>query len=235
MASEAARPGGESIRGSDAVPESGDTIDLQPDVERIHRAIRREPRDPTEGNEVPPWAFWAAIAIAFVWAGWYLGRFGGEFNTRTHIELAGRQPGIAAEGASREVASIADPVQAGQGLYTQHCQSCHQQNGQGLAGAFPPIIGSEWVTGDSIVPVRILLHGLNGPITVRGNSYNGAMPAWRDVLSDQEIAAVVTYIRQWKPNAAPAVSPEFVAREREASKDRATPWTAAELQAGVQQ
>lgn len=228
-ASDAARPGGEEIRGSDAVPESGDVLDLQPDVERIHRAIRREPRDPTEGDEVPPSAFWGAIAIALVWAGWYLGRFGGEFSPRTHLEFAQREPGIARTAANQQAAATNDPVAAGQAIFAQHCQSCHQQNGQGLAGAFPPIVGSEWVTGEALVVVRILLHGLQGPIQVKGATYNGAMPAWQGVLSDQEIAAVATYIRQWKPNAAGAVAPDLVQQERAASKDRTAPWTAAEL------
>ncbi len=226
---DAPRGDGAAARGSDAVPESGDAMDLQPDVERLHRAIRREPRDPTEGDEVPPGAFWASIAIALVWAGWYLGRHGGEFSTRTHLAFSERQPGIAASAADQQAAATADPIAAGTAIYARHCQACHQASGAGVAGAFPPVVGSEWVTGDATVVVRILLHGLQGPVTVRGTTYVGAMPAWRDVLSDAEIAAVATYIRQWAPNAASPVSTEAVATERAAHAARTTPWTAAEL------
>jgi mono/diheme cytochrome c family protein len=228
-ASDAIQPGGESLRGSDAVPESGDVTDLQPDVERIHRAIRREPRDPTEGNEVPPVVFWAAIALALVWAGFYLGRYGGRFDTTTHIAFGERQPGIVQAAADQQQAAVTDPVAAGKAVFEKHCQSCHQQNGLGLAGAFPPVVGSEWVVGDEKVLIRILLHGLAGPVVVKGVTYNGAMPAWEQVLSDQEIAAVATYLRQWKPNAAPAVAPQSVAAERTANEARTTPWTAQEL------
>ena len=79
--------------GDGGVPEAGG-VDLQPDVERIHRAIRREPRDPVEGREPVPWFLTAAVALALFWGGWYLGRFGGEFGTATHVAYAARRPTI---------------------------------------------------------------------------------------------------------------------------------------------
>src|SRR5688500_11496772 len=81
---------------ADVVPEAGRGVDLQPDVERIHRAIRREPHDPVEGREPAPWFFVAAVALALFWGGWYLGRYGGDFGLATHVAFAARQPGIAA-------------------------------------------------------------------------------------------------------------------------------------------
>ncbi len=88
-APDAGRPAGRV--GDGGTPEAGG-LDLQPDVERIHRAVRREPRDPTEGLEPTPWIMWVAVAVALFWGGWYLGRFGGEFNTRAHISSLGRDP-----------------------------------------------------------------------------------------------------------------------------------------------
>ncbi len=58
-----------------------------------------------------------------------------------------------------------------------------------LPGVFPPLVGSEWVTGPPETLVRIILNGLQGPIEVAGQTYNGAMPAWAQQLSGQEIAA----------------------------------------------
>ena len=81
--------------GTELVPESGRGVDLQPDVERIHRAIAREPHDPIEGREPAPWFFVASIALALFWGGWYLGRYGGEFGLATHISEHGRERGIA--------------------------------------------------------------------------------------------------------------------------------------------
>lgn len=211
------------------VPEAGRGVDLQPDVERLHRAIRREPRDPIEGREPAPWFFKAAVALALFWGGWYLGRYGGEFGLATHVAFAARQPGIAASAGAQAAAAISDPVAAGRRVYDKNCVGCHQATGRGVPGAFPPLVGSEWVTGAPETVARILLHGLQGPVQVAGATYNGAMPAWKDVLKDEEIAAVATYIRQWKPNAAPAVPASLVAEQRKAAASRTTAWSAAEL------
>src|SRR5690606_35615910 len=91
------------------------------------------------------------------------------------------------------------------------------------------LAGSEWVTGDAGTLTRILLHGLQGPIEVAGQNYNGAMPAWKDLLKDEEIAAVATYLRQLDGNAASPVSVEDVSRLRQRHADRTTMWTAQEL------
>ena len=91
------------------------------------------------------------------------------------------------------------------------------------------MVGSEWVTGPAGTVVRIILHGLEGPIEVANATYNGVMPAWKDVLSDAEIAAVATFIRQWSPNRAGPVTPEEVAAIRRATAARERPWTANEL------
>jgi mono/diheme cytochrome c family protein len=170
--------------------------------------------------------------LALFLGGWYLGRYGGEFGVASHVALA--RPGapvatspVAHAGGADAAAS--DPAAAGRAIFTKSCQACHQPNGRGLPGTFPPLVGSEWVTGDPETPTRILLHGLQGPVTVAGAAYNGAMPAWREQLSDPEIAAVLTYLRQWAPNAAPAVPATLVASLRAATTSRATPWTSDEL------
>ena len=221
-------PARASSVGDGGVPEAGG-VDLQPDVERIHRAILREPRDPVEGREPLPWYFVAAIAFALFIGGWYLGRYGGEFGTQSHIALGGREGGIAAAAAGQSAAATGDPVAAGGAVYDKNCEVCHQPAGQGVPGVFPPLVGSEWVTGDPETLARILLHGLQGPIEVAGAMYNGAMPAWKDVLTDEEIAAVGTYVRQMESNDAPALPPETVSAVREAEASRTTPWSADEL------
>jgi mono/diheme cytochrome c family protein len=213
----------------DPVPEAGHTFDLQPDVDRLHRAIRREPRDPVEGREPVPWFFTAAVAIALFWGGWYLGRHGGEFGLATHIALSGRDAATTASVSAQTAAAVADPIAAGERIYANNCGSCHQAAGQGIPGAFPPVVGSEWVTGDAETLTRILLHGLQGPIEVAGQAYNGAMPAWKDLLKDEEIAAVATYLRQLGANSAAPVSVAEVSELRTRHADRGTMWTAEEL------
>lgn len=213
----------------DPAPEAGRTFDLQPDVERLHRAIRREPRDPVEGREPVPWFFTAAVALALFWGGWYLGRHGGEFGLATHVALGGRDAGTVATVHAQSAAAIADPVAAGERIYANNCASCHQASGQGIPGAFPPVVPSEWVTGPSETLTRILLHGLQGPIEVAGQVYNGAMPAWKDLLKDEEIAAVATYLRQLGANSEGPVSADEVSMLRRTHGDRTAMWTADEL------
>ena len=98
----------------------------------------------------------------------------------------------------------------------------------GLEGAFPPLDGSDWLTGDPTLPIRIVIGGLLGPVKVSGHEYNGVMPPHLD-LDDQKISDVLTYVRQsWSNDAAP-ITPTQVREVREKYKERTAPWTAAEL------
>src|SRR5688572_19601528 len=122
------RSGGDAETSDDRRAHAAD-LDLQPDAERLHRAIRREPRDPIEGREPTPWFMWAVIGAALFWGGWYLGRHGGVFGIATHVAFADHQPSTAPTTAAQMTASIADPILAGKNVFTKNCQACHQQNG----------------------------------------------------------------------------------------------------------
>ena len=101
-----------------------------------------------------------------------------------------------------------------------------------MPGTFPPIAGSEIINGDKRKLIRLVLHGLQGPITVAGQRYNNVMPPWKS-LSDAEMAAVLTYERSNFGNSSSAVTAEEVARERAATTSRATMWTMQELDASL--
>ncbi len=103
--------------------------------------------------------------------------------------------------------------EAGKKVYDQYCIVCHQVDGQGVPNAFPPLSGTEYVTGDTDRLIGIVLNGLNGEIEVKGQVYNGVMVA-HDFLTDQEVADVVTYVRSSFGNSASAVTPEQVAAVR---------------------
>ncbi|MBT3668425.1 MAG: c-type cytochrome [Opitutae bacterium] len=114
------------------------------------------------------------------------------------------------------------------------CFTCHQPTGLGLAGQFPPLAGSDWVLGDKERLIKISLFGLMGEINVNGIKYNGVMPPPGippGSLTDQQVADVLTYIRNDWGNSASAVSPEEVGNVRANIKDRAPMqmWTSAEL------
>jgi len=131
--------------------------------------------------------------------------------------------------AAAPPAAAAAPAAVSQGQYAV-CQTCHQANGEGVPNAFPPLAGSEIANGPAEVPIAIVLHGLQGPLTVHGATYNGQMAAWGQ-FSDDDIAATLTYVRSSWGNAAPAVTAAEVAAVRAATSSRTTPWTWEELQA----
>lgn len=117
-------------------------------------------------------------------------------------------------------------------VYNLVCNACHQASGMGSPGQFPPLAGSEWVLAESPNRiVRIVLHGLIGPIDVKGQQFNGNMVAWKDTLTDEQIADVLTYIRSEWGNKAPAVSTEQVQKIRGEVGDRGDYWTVKELEA----
>ncbi len=147
-------------------------------------------------------------------------------------ETLGVAEGTAGEGTTEattegetETAAAVD----GEATYNKICASCHQQTGQGVPGVFPPLVESDWVTGDAAVPVKVVLKGLAGPITVNGQQYTGQMPPWEASMSDAEIAAVVTYIRSSWGNSADPVDTAFVADLREKFAAQKTPFKAADL------
>jgi mono/diheme cytochrome c family protein len=132
-------------------------------------------------------------------------------------------------------AAAPDPMVVGKSVFTRNCAVCHQPNGLGVPGQFPPLVGSEWVLaqdwhGDNHI-VKIVIHGFQGPVTVKGLPFNNQMAPWGKVLKDEQIAAVLTYVRNEWGNKAPPIPKEFVTKLREQTKDRQNPWTAQELQA----
>jgi mono/diheme cytochrome c family protein len=127
-------------------------------------------------------------------------------------------------------ASIASAAPDGAAIYAR-CQTCHQATGSGTPGVYPPLAGSEIANGPAETPIRILLKGLMGPVTVHGTHFDGVMPAYGVGIdmSDAEVASVLTYVRSQWGNAGGPVTPEQVAKEREATKGKTGAWTAAEL------
>jgi len=135
----------------------------------------------------------------------------------------------AAKPAASATVAAKEQQPDGKQVFSTTCAACHQATGEGVAGVYPPLAGSEWVNGDEAKAVRILLHGVTGPIEVAGETFNSMMPPWGGTLKDADIAAVLTYVRsQWGNKGAPVTAAK-VAAIRAATSSRTTPWTAAEL------
>jgi len=127
------------------------------------------------------------------------------------------------ENSPYAVHSLNSSFQAGQltgiQLYSKYCLTCHQTDGNGVRGMFPPLAGNAKVTGPPTEVVRIVLFGLQGPITVNGRDYNQPMPP-QAYLSDKQIADVLNYVRNNWGNKAPQIKPETVGKERKSGNTK---------------
>jgi nitrite reductase (NO-forming) / hydroxylamine reductase len=112
------------------------------------------------------------------------------------------------EAASESVSAQKNPASASDGaaVYLANCSSCHQPDGEGVPGAFPPLAQNPTVTGNPIAVITIVTEGLSGRLVVNGQAYSGIMPRWKGVLSDEQIASVISYIRSSWKNQASGVS-----------------------------
>ncbi len=202
------------------------------EVRDTHAAIIREKVEPRIGRE--PLSLWliAIYGLAVFFGGAYLGRYSGDFSGQG-LDYLGGAPRVASKGAgagTEEQAAELSPVEKGKKIFSANCATCHQANGLGVAGQYPPLAGSEIVNGGSQRPVMIVLKGLQGPLTVKGQHYGSAvMQPWEKTLNDQKIADVLTYVRQEWGNAGSPVAKEGVAALRKELAGRTESYTEPDL------
>lgn len=137
-------------------------------------------------------------------------------------------PAAPAAKAGAFVKASDEQMKRGAAVYARTCIACHQPTGLGLPPVFPPLANAPIVAGNPELPVKFILQGLMGPITVNGMTYNSMMPPVAGV-SDADIADVLTYVRQSFGNQANAVTADQVKAIRAANAARTAPWTTAEL------
>ena len=125
----------------------------------------------------------------------------------------------AAAAAAKDEQQLFD---AGKEIYGTLCAVCHQADGRGRDKVAPPLVGSPFALGPPAVVVRVMLHGKRGPTNV--------MPALGPLISDEQIAAVLTYVRREWGQTAPAIDALAVKAIRTTTSGRARPWTAEELE-----
>jgi mono/diheme cytochrome c family protein len=139
---------------------------------------------------------------------------------------------LALVGTVRAQDAAADAVLAeGKKQYMSICIACHQANGAGLPNVFPPLTKSPYVNGSAERFASIILKGNTGPFTIEGKAYNVLMPGQEAALTDDKIAAIMTFVRSTFGNTPAPVGPEVVAAARKKFADRKEPWTQAELDA----
>ncbi|NBR49848.1 cytochrome c, partial [bacterium] len=178
----------------------------------IPASVLRENPEPTNASDPIPLALTAIFFVIIFIAGIYLALNSGGFRSDVFSPDLVSWSGAGAGGPAAPV----DPKIVGKRIFTQNCVVCHQTTGLGMPGQFPPLAGSEWVVG--------------GAVQVKGATYNNAMPPWKQ-LKDEQIAAVLTYIRSEWGNAAAPISTEYVKSIRDKTIARTESWYQKELKA----
>lgn len=180
--------------------------------------VKESGREPVASRAAMPVLLIALLVGLIYWGNMYVVEYGGKLDARVQgpyrsfKELEGLKP----KGEGDEA------LAKGLAVYNKICVGCHQNDGNGSASQnAPPLAGSEWVLAkDPARIARIVLHGLSGPIKVKGKDWGaGQMLALGAVLSDEEVASVLSYIRNSWGNKAPLVKADQVKKAREETKD----------------
>jgi mono/diheme cytochrome c family protein len=188
-----------------------------------HTGSNEELPEP-ENGPIPLWLVWL-IGLGLFWAGAYLFSFSGGFKA----DVFDYEPKFGPQGGGSRLPP--DPKVVGKSLFSANCITCHQANGEGTAGQYPPLAGSEVETGDATNQlIAIVLKGLQGPVEIKGKPFNNSMQAWEGQYTDQQLAAILTYVRSDWGNNAPAITADMVKQIRDEFKDRKEQWTWPEIQ-----
>lgn len=159
----------------------------------------------TPRSAVPVWLVILMVLLLY-WGGLYFDQHGGWFSPQVYAPYAS-----VAEVEKFQPPASGGPPPQGRRYYDLICALCHNPDGAGKPGQAPPLVGSEWVLAEGANRlIRIPIVGLNGPIEVKGQQMNLSMAAMGASLSDEDLAAVLTYIRQSWGNKASDVTPEQV-------------------------
>ena len=192
-------------------------------IQQVHAQLQRIKPEKKHGYSLLPLAILGLMCAAVFFCSIYLAHNSIRFDPLVYNDHASREK----PGAPKPV--VITPRDLGKRVFANTCITCHQANGLGVPGVFPPLAGSEWVQGTEERVIRIVLLGLTGPVTVTGKEFNSSMASLGGLLKDEQIANVLTYVRSEWGNNAPEVKPETVARIRAELGSRTAPWSAADL------
>ena len=188
------------------------------------QSISSPSSEPQVGNgSVPVWLI-ILLFLLLYWGMVYFDKHGGWFEAEVYApynslaQLQGFQP-----------PSSGSNLERGKVVFENVCAPCHNNDGMGKPNQAPPFVGSDWVLGSPNRMIRIPLVGLTGSVKVKDVEWNLSMPAMGAAVPDDDLAAIISYIRQSWGNKASAVTPEQVKAIRAEIGGRSQPWTAEEL------
>ena len=191
----------------------------------VHSQLNHEKHPPTKGFLIAPLVFVFVFGCLIFVCSIQLAHSTNQFQLHPPKEI------VELTEEEREALRLERKVDSGKKVFTVRCASCHQANGLGIAGQYPPLAGSKWVTSDPGLITNIILKGLKGEIVVKGETYgtSAAVNMAAVPISDREIANVTTYVRQAWGNEAPEILESEVSAFRDASKDQIDQWTGDQL------
>src|ERR1041385_7715254 len=205
---------------SDSTPRPRQGMDYgdSEDVQRVHAAIQREKQEPRVGLE--PLSLWliGIYSLALFFGGAYLGRYSGGFSGDSldpgGVPTAKKASG---PGGGQQQQVELTPAERGKKVFAANCQVCHQANGLGSQSqGYPPLAGSEFTNGGSRRAAMIVLKGLQGPVTVKGQQFGSAVMQPWESLGDQKVADVLTYERsEWGNHGSPVTKEQIAALRKE--------------------
>ena len=195
------------------------------DMVEIHSKLNIEKHPPTKGFLVAPLVFVFVFGCLIFVCSIQLAHSTNQFQLHPPTDI------VVLTEEEKETARLDRKVASGKKVFGLRCASCHQANGLGIQGQYPPLAGSKWVTSDPALISKIILKGLKGEIIVKGEVYgaSAAVNMAAVPITDREIANVTTYVRTAWGNAASEITENEVSLFRAESEDQVEQWTGTQL------
>ena len=196
------------------------------DMVEVHTKLNKDKHPPTQGFLIAPLVFVFVFGCLIFVCSIQLAHSTNGFNVHPPTEV------VELTDEEREQLRLKRKFNSGKKLFTANCASCHQASGLGLGDIYPPLAGSEWVSANPELIIKVITKGLIGEIQVKGKTYSPAagMAAVTNLKSNSDIADVTTYVRKAWGNVATEVTEDIVAQVRKDSADQKDQWIGEELQ-----
>jgi len=190
------------------------------DMVEVHSELNREKHPPTQGFLIAPLIFVFMFGCLIFVCSIQLAHSTNGFEIHPPQEI------VELSDEERESQRLERKYDSGKKIFSLRCASCHQSNGLGIATQYPPLAGSEWVSANPALITKIILKGLKGEITVKGEKYgtSAAVNMAAVPIDDREIANVVTYVRQAWGNDFGEMTTDEVAAIRSDTVDQKDQW-----------